>query len=151
MDFYGKPATEEMEKWIGTESFARHCGIEILRMDETGGVGRMPQKPFHFNPIKGVHGGALYSLADSIGGHAALVWGLHHLDKKLSELTCTTVNSSVSFLRPAKGTELTCYATYHKMGHTIAVVDISIHDYRDVEVFCGTFTFMYVDRKRFVK
>ena len=149
MDFCDKELLEKLESWNDRGSFIQYCGIRLTGVDEGGVWGEMPLLPHHFNPNEGVHGGALYALADTMGGYAALAWGVTHLGLPISQLSCTTVNGTLHYLRPAGGSLLTCRAEYRKMGRTVAVVDTSIRDDRDREVCSGTFTFLFVDRERF--
>lgn len=141
-----------MMEWNRDSSgFTQYCGIQLLALDEKGATGEMALTEHHLNPNGGVHGGALYSLADTIGGYSSVAWGTEHLHKIPGELACTTITGNLNFLRQAKGSKLTCRADYRKMGRTVAVVDVSIRDDQGAETCSGTFTFMFVDRKRFMK
>lgn len=151
MDFYSKDVYEEVITLRQGENFLNHCGIVLTELDEKGGTGEMEITPHHLNPNKGVHGGAFYSLADSVSGGAAIAWGIQNLEKTSKEISCTTVTGSLNFLRTAKGTKLICRADYRKMGRTLAVVDVSIRDDLGNETCSGSFTFLFVDRTRFTK
>ncbi len=153
MDSCGKNVYErflEDASWR-SNPFAQHMGIEILQLDETGCTGVMNLRPFHLNPNHGVHGGALYTLADNLSGIVSLLWGLDHFGKTFEELSVTTVTGGLNFLRPVHGSKVVGRATPRKMGRSLAVVDVSLTDDRGQECCSGTLTFYYVDRQRFVQ
>ena len=89
------------------------------------------------------------SIADAVGGAAALAWGLAATGKSMDELRVVTVNGNLNYLRPARGTCIYAEARYRKMGRTMAVIDLSLTDDQGEEVCSGTFTFMYVQFQRY--
>lgn len=154
MDFCDKDVFERVKECghgDGTNGFRELCGIRITHLGPDGGVGEMPLGPQHLNPNGTVHGGALYTLADTVAGHAAIAWGLAATGRGPDSLACTTVTGSLNFLRPARGEKLVCRATCRKMGKTLSVLDVSILDDRGEETCSGSFTFYYIDRGRYVK
>lgn len=151
MDFCSNQLWEQIIALRQGENFLQHCGIVLTQLDEKGATGEMEITPHHLNPNKGVHGGAFYTLADSVSGGAAIAWGVQTFGKSPQEISCTTVTGSLNFLRVAKGSKLICRADYRKMGRTLAVVDVSIRDDLGNETCSGSFTFLFVDRTRFMK
>lgn len=151
MDFCDKEVFHRIQEFgRGNNYFQTHCGIRIPVVNETCCRGEMPLDPkIHFNPNGTVHGGALYTIADSVGGAAALAWGLAATGKSMDELRVVTVNGNLNYLRPARGTCIYAEARYRKMGRTMAVIDLSLTDDQDEEVCSGTFTFMYVQFQRY--
>ncbi|WP_130869637.1 PaaI family thioesterase [Intestinimonas massiliensis (ex Afouda et al. 2020)] len=83
------------------------------------------------NPMGMVHGGALFTLADTVAGTAAFTTGR----------TCVTLDSSMQFLSAAKGNKVFCVAAPKKIGRTILVYDISMTDSENRLVATGIFTF----------
>ena len=83
------------------------------------------------NPMGVVHGGALFTLADTVAGTAAFTTGR----------TSVTLDSSMQFLSAAKGDKVFCAAVPKKVGRTILVYDISITDSEKRLVATGIFTF----------
>ena len=83
------------------------------------------------NPMGIVHGGALFTLADTVAGTAAFTTG--H--------TCVTLDSSMQFLAAARGDKVFCVATPKKIGRTIVVYDVALTDGEERLVASGTFTF----------
>lgn len=154
MDFCDKAAFERIRKHghgEGASGFKEWCGIQITALGPEGGAGEMTLGPQHFNPNDTVHGGALYTLADTVAGYTAIAWGMAATGRGEDSLSVTTVTSSLNYLRPARGSKLVCLASCRKMGKTLAVLDVSIRDDEDRETCSGSFTFCYVDRQRYVK
>ena len=83
------------------------------------------------NPMGMVHGGALFTLADTVAGTAAFTTGRN----------CVTLDSSMQFLSAARGDRVRCTAKPKKAGRTILVYEISITDSEDRLVATGIFTF----------
>jgi acyl-CoA thioesterase len=74
---------DKIKKFFSSEDkFARHCGIEIVEVKSGYALVRMPIKEFHFNGLKTVHGGALFTLADfafaiASNSHGTAVVAIH--------------------------------------------------------------------------
>ena len=83
------------------------------------------------NPLGTVHGGCLYTLADTVAGTAVCAQGVR----------CVTSNGTMEFLRPAAGTRIRCVATPKKHGHLLSVMQVELTDDRGQLVATGTFTF----------
>ena len=83
------------------------------------------------NPMGVVHGGALFTLADTVAGTAAFTTGRN----------CVTLDSSMQFLSAARGDKVRCVAKPKKAGRTIMVYEISITDSEERLVATGIFTF----------
>lgn len=105
----------------GTEPvyFQQHLGM-VLTHTETGHVqGRLELKPWMKNPIGSVHGGVLFSFADTTSGASVVTYG-HSV---------TTVDGSIDYLAPAlTSTTLFSDARVVKHGRTLSVVECSITD-----------------------
>lgn len=86
-----------------------------------------------------VHGGALATLADMVGGTCACSKGG----------TCVTANCSMEFLRPAKGKKIVGEGFPVKLGSSLSVVRVELRNDEGDLVATGTFTFyMLKDEKR---
>ena len=83
------------------------------------------------NPMGVVHGGALFTLADTVAGTAAFTTGRN----------CVTLDSSMQFLSAARGDKVYCVARPKKTGRTILVYEITITDSEGRLVATGIFTF----------
>ena len=78
----------------------------------------MPVTKEHSNPWSTVHGGALFTLADTIGGIAATSVGAHP----------TTCMSTISYLRPTMDCKVVkASAKVIKNGSNTIVVEISLY------------------------
>lgn len=129
------------------DKFMKLCGIEIVRVTETGAIGVLPLQSKVFNANGDIHGGALFSLGDAVASAAAYVWGKQHLGE---DTGCTTASASFNYLRPVSGGErIVGKATLRKTGKTLAVVDVSIEDESGREVCLGVFTIYYLSMDRY--
>ena len=117
----GPIAPQEDPMPQGTEPvyFQQHLGM-VLTPPETGHVqGRLELKPWMKNPIGSVHGGVLFSFADTSSGASVVTYG-HSV---------TTVDGSIDYLAPAlTSTTLFSDARVIKHGRTLSVVECSITD-----------------------
>ena len=105
----------------GANLFAAHCDIEILEIKRGYAKGRIVLKEHHGNPIGSVHGGCLFSLADSVGGAAAVS----------RKRAVTTVSSSVNYVNAAmmdKVRGLVAEAFEIKAGKSTCVYRVDVKD-----------------------
>lgn len=113
----------------GQFSFDNGIAITQARKDYAEGV--LTVQPSSYNPNGTVHGGCLFTLADTVAGVAACSRGA----------SCVTVNSSMEFLRPATGARITCTASPKKAGRTLSVIQVTLSNEHGKTVATGTFTF----------
>lgn len=85
------------------------------------------------NPHGTVHGGCLYTLADTVAGSAVAA---------SCGRPCVTVSGTLEFLRPATGPKVQCSASPKKVGRTLWVMQVELSDQRERLVATGTFIFM---------
>ena len=106
--------------------------------DDGSAEGELVIHPDTLNVHGIVHGGALATLADTVGG-----WAVYFATGK----DCVTVNYAFSFLRPALATnkKLSCRAVPEKLGGRLCVYRQTITDDNGVEVANGNFTFYLLD------
>lgn len=118
--------------------FGNLIGMTIAEASDGYARGELKIRPEHLNPLGTVHGGCLYTLADSIGGTASATRG-----------TITpTVSSDMHFLNPAKDTDkLICEAREIKRGRTISVYAIEIRSDAGKLIADGTFTYFNVGKE----
>lgn len=99
--------------------FIDYVGIECVECYDGHAVGKIKVKSELLNPYGGVHGGCLFTLADTIAGIAAMTRGSY----------VTTLSSSIQFLNAAKDTEaLVAEASEVKNGKNISVYDVIVYD-----------------------
>ena len=79
----------------------------------------------------------LRRLADTVAGVAAWAGGR----------VCVTLDSSMQYLSPGRGKQITCTATPKKQGRTILVYDAALTDETGKLVAIGTYTFFVTQRQ----
>lgn len=90
-----------------------------------------------------VHGGAIYSLADSAAAHALLTM-------ILPDQFPTTVEQRINFLKAVKNEDMYCEASIAHLGKTLAYAEVSITTASGALVAKSTATLMRLDRARVV-
>ena len=88
--------------------------------------------PDSINPHGNVHGGALSTLADTVGGCCACSKGG----------SCVTSGCSIEYLRPANGSKIYCTATPKKLGRTLSVVALEMTNDQGAVVATASYTFV---------
>lgn len=117
---------------LGSGGFIKLLNIEILELSETGAKGRMPFDAKYCNPGGSMHGGCLYSLADTVAGTLAYSKGFD----------VTTVDGSMHFLEPAVNTEyIYCTANIKRRGKHLVTCDVEITNDSGDLLDCGIYTF----------
>lgn len=120
-----------MQKNSGVQ-FLRLVGISITEMQKGYAAGEIILQEHHQNLIGSVHGGCIFSLADSVSGAAAMSYGQ----------PATTLSSDFHFLAPAVTcAKLTATANEVKHGKTITVFDVEVRNENETLLAKGTFTY----------
>ncbi|MCI6737625.1 MAG: PaaI family thioesterase [Intestinibacter sp.] len=115
-----------------SEGFTMVNGIKITKVSEGYAEGEIEITDNHLNMSKGIHGGCIFSLADSVAGSA--VWSR---GKK-----ATTSNSNISFLRPTFGVKkLIAKAKEVKYGKNLLVYDVDVEDEKNRLIARATVTY----------
>ncbi len=105
--------SERMNEIIARNPFAAYIGMELLECKKGYARARIRLSPRLQNIYGGMHGGCVFSLADTVAGVAAASYG-----NKV-----TTLDASINFMRPVTGTEyLYCEAKVKRSGTNISVV-----------------------------
>ncbi len=130
---------EEIMEFRNTNNkFARHINIRTTAMELGYAEGEMAIEEQFGNAINSIHGGCVFSLADTISGSAVSSHG-HRM---------TTLSSSFHYLSPAMNTKkLYAKAREIKHGKSIAVCDVEVFDDRKKLIAKGTFTFYDLDNR----
>lgn len=123
---------EKVKQRLENNLFFDFLKIEITEANANKLTGRIPFKDDILNPYKTVHGGVLYSLADSVAGSLAIIQGN----------LVTTTTGSLNYLEPAWKTEyIYCTATLERDGKHLVSTTVKIYG-DDGQVFDnGNFTF----------
>ena len=103
-----KPSGSFSEVWDkrGQETdaandFRKKIEMEITEARPGYAVGEIVLKPWHMNILGIVHGGVLYSLADTVGGTAAMTG---------RDYAVPTVDGTIHYLKAGKNTSKINYA-----------------------------------------
>ena len=119
-----EPLTKEQVQTLLDDSpYIGFMNLEVVSMDldKDEIVIKMPMRP-EFERRAGTgqyHGGAIAALIDIAGDYALVM--------KVGG-GVPTINFRVDFLRPGTNTSLTATATTRRLGRSVAVVDIDVHD-----------------------
>jgi len=123
---------KKLRKLYEVNPFNQTIGGKILDIQEGYAKGSLPIDERYYNVYSGMHGGCLFSLADSICGIAAATYG-HYV---------TTLNGNINYLVPAKDCkEVICEAKVIRMGRTIGVIDYTLTGDNGVLFATGTFNY----------
>lgn len=113
--------------------FNSYNGMTVTSVGGGKAQGVLDVSENSMNPHGSVHGGCLYTLADTVAG-SAVVFG--------SGRPCVTVSGTLEFLLPATGPKVQCSASPKKVGRTLWVMQVELSDQRERLVATGTFIFM---------
>lgn len=117
---------------VTENAYMQFLGIEFLVLKQGYAFAKMKFKKELANPYGTLHGGGLFSLADIVAGTAACMDG-HYV---------TTVNGSLNFMLPAKGTEYVyCEAVQLRKGKHLTVFEVKLKNDESRLLDSGEFTF----------
>lgn len=109
--------TDAVQELLSTDKVSRLLGIEVLSADQGRAIARMKIGPDMVNGHSILHGGLLFTLADTTFACAANSLG-----------PAVTASADVQFLRPAfLGELLTAEATVRASSGRTLICDVTIH------------------------
>lgn len=118
--------------------FSSMIGIKILELSDGYCKGELPLQGMLYNTYGIVHGGCIFSLADTIGGVAALSHGNQ----------VVTLDSNIQYLSPASQTDrLIAEAKEIKYGTKVAVYDVRITNAEGALIASSTFSYFVLADK----
>ncbi len=124
-----------LERINSPEFFANHIGVHITRIEDGAAEGEMLVDDSNCNSIGTVHGGSLFTLADTVSGMSVFSQGYMG----------TTISSTMDFLRPGKkGMRILARGEVQKLGRTVSVVRVSLREAGGRMLATGLFTFCMV-------
>lgn len=117
----------------------QHLNIELTDISEGSASAKIKIQQHHRNLHGGMHGGCVFSLADTVAGYTAMSLGT----------VVTTLNASFNYLRPAINTEYVyCKGEVVKSGKTVIVVRTLLSDDSGRLIADGSFScFVLRDRE----
>lgn len=123
---------EKILEIIKKSEFIEYMDLEFVELDVEHALARIPFKSKFLNPYGSVHGGFLYSIADTVAGSLAAMDGVY----------CTTADGSLNFFEPAIDTEYVyCYAKCIRCGKHLVNVRVEIRDDNDKLLDDGSFNY----------
>ena len=120
-------------------AFAQHVGIEIVEAARERVVGRIKIGPQHSNGRDRVHGGAIMTLADTLGAVATVI-------NLPPETVTTTLESKTNFLAAGRGDYLIGEALPLHVGRRTMVWQTTIRDVENRRVAVVTQTQMVLPK-----
>ncbi len=121
------------------DGFAREIGIELMDAKDGRAKMKIDINEKHRNPIGSVHGGCLFSLADTVAGVALSTTGVG----------CTTLSAHTTYIKAAmmnKSKVLYGEATPIRIGRKIAVYQVDITDDLGQEISRMTFEYFIMSQ-----
>lgn len=123
------------EKVETATDFRENLGIRKVLAEEGYAKAEMIISPSHLNVHGILHGGCIFSLADTTSGMAVVSFG-HSV---------TTVTGNINYLRPGKDTKkLTAAARVVKHGRTFTVCNAEVFDDKESLIATTTMTFYHL-------
>lgn len=119
-------------------------GIETVVAEPGRVVNRVRLREAHLNYNDVVHGGVISSLIDSVAGGAVRTL---REESEIRQRPHATSDLHVSYLAPARGTELVAEARVVKMGRTAAFTQVEVRDDSGRVVALGLVTFVIGGRR----
>lgn len=113
------PTMEELTKRFHEDRFAAQAGVEIREAEPGRALCAMPLRPCHMNANNTPMGGAIFTLAD----FAYAVASNGFTDKII-----VSQQAAITFLAPARGTELLAEAKCLKSGRTTCLYEVDVRD-----------------------
>ncbi len=130
----------EKLKEIRNKGFINEIGFDTTEIREGYARGEVTLAPKHGNPIGSIHGGVIFTIADTIGGAAATSRGRY----------VTTLSGNINYLRPAIGSKkLFAESSEVKIGKNVCVYDVMITDDTGREIARATMTYYYLGKIEF--
>jgi len=106
--------------------YAELLDIELVEAADGHAVGRMPMTPDHSSSTGTLiaHGGATYSLADTVGGAAVI---------SMTDRATPTVDMRIDYLAPVTS-DLRAEADVVRFGGSLALARVEVYDEEDTHV-----------------
>lgn len=120
-----------------SDGFAAYCGITADEVGENFCSLSFETQPQHLNPHGFVHGGMLFTLADSAAGALACSLG--------REDSGVTQDAVIYYLRPAVGARLSARAQLVRAGRFTALMQVDITDERGRAIARSDVTIFFRD------
>lgn len=110
--------------------FIEHCGITFTQEGDLA-IGRIELNETHKNPYGYVHGGVLYTLADTVAGFTL----------RLHDFYGVTVNCDFHYMKNLKEGHIYGVPEIISIGRSIAVIRVTVYGEGELKLSEGTFTY----------
>lgn len=133
--------SEQIRKYLEyrriNNRFGNYVGITPVETREGFARCVLEVREEHLNPLNTVHGGCLYTLADTTGGTACATYGT----------IAPTLSGEMHFLNSASGAKkLIAEANVIKCGRTVRVTEVRITDEKETLIATATFSYFNTGR-----
>lgn len=118
-----------------SSDFLSFQGIQLLEAENGSSLVTMDINKSISNIYGTVHGGALFTLADTAAGSACFSRGRK----------CVTLNSTIHFIHPGISGTLTARGKEIHRGNKTALYEVTIMDEKEETVCSASFTFYLMD------
>lgn len=122
----------------GNSQFLQSNDMKVIEVDEGYARVEMTIDSQILNVHGFVHGGALYSLADTAAGAASFATGRDSV----------TLTGTINYIKPGKGGKLIGIATEVSRGRTTGIYEVFIYNDTQVLLSRATFTMFFLDGER---
>ena len=128
--------------WMKTRNpFWSLLGMELMEVKKGWAKVRLPFNDKLTNAVGLVHGGAIFSPADSAVGMALI--GLIGRDENIS-----TLEMKINYLRPVKESAIIAEAKIVHKGTQTAIGDVDVRDEHDALIAKGLATYMIMKKRQ---
>ncbi|ABD05859.1 Phenylacetic acid degradation-related protein [Rhodopseudomonas palustris HaA2] len=129
-------APAQIEAMLQASPFISFLGLTVSSLDAANQeiVMRSPMRPeFEREPgTKQWHGGPIASIIDTVGDYALVMFVGRGLP---------TINFRVDYFRPAIDTALISTGRVRRLGRTVGVADVDVHDEKGALIAIGRATY----------
>jgi uncharacterized protein (TIGR00369 family) len=126
----------QIEEMLRQSPFISFLGLAVTSLDTVKQelVMRAPMRPeFEREPgTKQWHGGPIAAIIDTVGDYALVMFVGRGLP---------TINFRVDFFRPAIDTGLISTGRVRRLGHSVGVADVDVHDEKGALIAIGRATY----------
>lgn len=126
----------QIEAMLKQSPFISFLGLTVTALDaeKQEVVMRAPMRPeFEREPsTRQWHGGPIASIIDTVGDYTLVMFVGRGLP---------TINFRVDFFRPAIDTGLICTGRVRRLGRTVGVADVDVHDEKGALIAIGRATY----------
>ncbi len=126
-----------MKRFNEDPGFMKYNNYQLEELEEDKSVMSVELNENSLNPSGIAHGGLVFGLADTAMGMLAYLTG-----RKV-----VTVDANINYLKPCKGSKVTCVAEPVKVGKTIGVYQASIYNENKELAATVIGTYFFLDRE----